>query len=139
MSNASFRCKLPTWSLIPAPSVSLPCRLRLLNNCWVCFRTSNTPIKESAAMRVHPARAAPPLKPDDRIAPHQLWSHLSVGQQQHVRQVLIGVAQQLMVHRPSQPRPQEVTHAPRSQSESSENDPAPSRPQSGHLHSPIEP
>ena len=47
-------------------------------------------------MRVHPAQAAPvpPLKPDDRIAPHQLWSHLSVGQQQHVRQVLIGVAQQ---------------------------------------------
>ena len=44
-------------------------------------------------MRVHPARAAPPLKPDDRITPHQLWSHLSVGQQQHVRQVLIGVAQ----------------------------------------------
>jgi hypothetical protein len=49
-------------------------------------------------MRVQPARAAPvpPLKPDDRIAPHQLWSHLSVGQQQHVRQGLIGVAQQLM-------------------------------------------
>ena len=43
-------------------------------------------------MRVHPARAAPvpPLKPDDRIAPHQLWSHLSVGQQQHVRRVLLG-------------------------------------------------
>jgi hypothetical protein len=92
-------------------------------------------------MRVHPARAAPvpPLKPDDRIAPHQLWSHLSVGQQQHVRQVLIGVAQQLMVHRPSQPRTEEVTHAPRSQSESSENYPATSRPQSGNLHSPIEP
>jgi hypothetical protein len=54
-------------------------------------------------MRVHPARAAPPLEPDDRIAPHQLWSHLSVGQQQHVRQVLIGVAQQLLAHLPSQP------------------------------------
>ena len=75
-------------------------------------------------MRVHPARAAPPLKPDDRIAPHQLWSHLSVGQQQHVRQVLIGVTQQLMVHWPSQPRTEEVTHAPRSQSEPSENYPA---------------
>jgi hypothetical protein len=68
-------------------------------------------------MRVHPARAAPPLKPDDRIAPHQLWSHLSVGQQQHVRQVLIGVAQQLLAHRPSQPRTEEATHHdPRSQS-----------------------
>ena len=65
-------------------------------------------------MRVHPARAAPPLKPDDRIAPHQLWSHLSVGQQQHVRQVLIGVAQQLIAHRPSQPRTEELTHAHRS-------------------------
>src|SRR5215472_1006547 len=116
MSNASFRCKPPTWSLIPAPSGSLPCRLRLLNNCWVCFRTSNTPIKESAAMRVHPARAAPPLKPDDRIAPHQLWSHLSVSQQQHVRQVLIGVTQQLLAHRPSQSHTKEVTHAPQSQS-----------------------
>ena len=31
-------------------------------------------------MRVHPARAAPLLQPDDRIAPHQLWSLLSVGQ-----------------------------------------------------------
>src|SRR2546428_11581504 len=65
--------------------------------------TSNTLVKESAAMRVHPARAAPPLKPDDQIAPHQLWSHLSVGQQQHVRQVLIGIAQQLLAHRPSHP------------------------------------
>src|SRR5215831_20754435 len=127
MSNASFRCKPPTWSLIPAPSVSLPCRLRLLNNCCVCFRTSNMPIKESAAMRVHPARAAPPLKPDARIAPHQLWSYLSVGQQQHVRQVLIGIAQQLLAHRPSQPQTEELTHVPRSQSESSENYVAPSR------------
>jgi hypothetical protein len=39
-------------------------------------------------MRVHPTRAAPPRKPDGQIAPHQLWSHLSIGQQQHVRQVL---------------------------------------------------
>ena len=74
--------------------------------------TSNTLVKESAAMRVHPARAAPPRKPDDQIAPHQLWSHLSVGQHQHVRQVLIGVAQQLIAHRPSQPRTEELTHAP---------------------------
>jgi hypothetical protein len=65
-------------------------------------------------MRVHPARAAPPLKPDDRIAPHQLWSHLSVGQQQHVRQVLIHVAQQLMAHQLSTPRTEETTHDSRS-------------------------
>ena len=75
-------------------------------------------------MRVHPARAAPPRKPDDRIAPHQLWSQLSVGQQQHVRRVLIGVAQQLLTYRPSPPRPEETTHDPRAQSESSENYPA---------------
>ena len=75
-------------------------------------------------MRVHPARAAPPFKPDDRIAPHQLWSHLSVGQQQHVRQVLIHVAQQLLAHRPSQLRTEETTHDPRFQSEPSENYPA---------------
>ena len=42
-------------------------------------------------MRVYPTRATPPLKPDDWVAPHQLWSHLSVAQQQYVRQVLIGV------------------------------------------------
>src|SRR6516165_7086398 len=133
MSNASFRCKPPTWNLIPAPSVSLPCRLRLLNNCCVCFMTSNTPIKESAAMRVHPARAAPPRKPDDQIAPHPLWSHLTVSQQQHVRQVLLGVAQQLLAHRPSQSHTKEVPHAPGSQSESSENYSAPSRTQGGDL------
>ncbi len=77
-------------------------------------------------MRVRPARAAPSLKPDDQIAPLQLWSHLSGSQQQHVRQVLIGVAQQLLAHRPSQPRTEEIPHVPRSQSESSENYPAPS-------------
>jgi hypothetical protein len=75
-------------------------------------------------MRVHPARAAPPRKPDDRIAPPQLWSQLSVGQQQHVRRVLISVAQQLLAHRPSQPRTEETTHDPRFQSEPSENYPA---------------
>ncbi len=65
-------------------------------------------------MRVYPARAAPPLKPDDRIAPHQLWSHLSVAQQQHVRQVLIGVAQQLIrAHPPSPPPTEEATYDPR--------------------------
>jgi hypothetical protein len=91
-------------------------------------------------MRVHPARAAPPLEPDARIAPQQLWSHLSVGQQQHVRQVLIGVAQQLLAHLPSQPRTEEATHHdPRSQSEPSENHPPTSRTQGSDLHSPIEP
>jgi hypothetical protein len=52
-------------------------------------------------MRVHPARAAPPLDPDALIAPHQLWRHLSRSQQQHVRKVLVGVAQQLLAHLPS--------------------------------------
>src|SRR4030095_10388305 len=99
--------------------------------------TSNTPIRQSVVMQVHPARVAPPLKPDDRIAPHQLWSYLSVSQQQHVRQVLIGVAQQLLGHPRSPPRTEEVTHVPRSQSESSENYPATSRTQGGDLHSPV--
>ena len=90
-------------------------------------------------MRVHPVRAAPPLEPDDRIAPHQLWSHLSVGEQQHVRQVLIGVAQQLLAHLQSQPRTEETTHDPRSQSEPSEHHPPTSRTQGGDLHSSIEP
>src|SRR6266700_5636927 len=135
MSNGSFRFQPPTWHLIPLTLAPLPCRSLLLNNCCVFFMTSNTPIKESAAMRVHPARAAPSRKPNDQIAPHQLWSHLSVSQQQHVRQVLIGVAQQLMDHRPSQPRTMEIPHVPRSQSESSQNYPAPSRTQGGALHS----
>ena len=47
-------------------------------------------------MPVHPARAAPTRPSDDRIAPHQLWPHLSSGQQQQVRQVLTGVAQELV-------------------------------------------
>ncbi len=72
-------------------------------------------------MRVQPARAAPPLEHDDRIAPHQLWSHLSVSQHQHVRKVLIGVAQQLLAHLPRQPRTEEATHDSRSQPEPSEN------------------
>jgi len=79
-------------------------------------------------MQVHIAPTAPPLTSGDRIAPHQLWSHLSVGQQQHVRQVLIRVAQQLMVHRPNPPRTEEATHDPRSQSEPSQNHPATSCP-----------
>ena len=47
-------------------------------------------------MPAHLTRAAPPSPSDDRIAPHQLWPHLSSGQQQHVRQVLISVAKHLV-------------------------------------------
>jgi len=76
-------------------------------------------------MRVHPARAAPPLDPDALMAPHQLWGHLSRSQQQHVRKVLGSVAQQWLAHLPSLP-PEEATDAPRSSSEPSENHPTPS-------------
>jgi hypothetical protein len=62
-------------------------------------------------MSVHPARAAPPPS-DDRIAPHQLWPHLSSGQQQQVRQVLIGVAQQVVARLPNPLRSEETTHDP---------------------------
>ena len=56
------------------------------------------PVKESAGMPAHLTRATPPPPSDDRIAPHQLWPHLSSGQQHQVRQVLIGVAKQLVAH-----------------------------------------
>ena len=69
-------------------------------------------------MPVHSARAAPPLQSDNRIAPHQLWQHLSCGQQQHVRQVLIGVAQQLVADLPNPSQREETTHDPQSQPES---------------------
>ncbi len=62
-------------------------------------------------MPVHPARAAPPPS-DDRIAPQQLWPHLSSRQQQHVRQALIGAAQQLMAHLLRPLRPEEIKHDP---------------------------
>ena len=83
--------------------------LTLLNNYCVLCMTSTMPVKESAAMRVHPARAAPPLAHNGLIAPYQLWGHLSSSQQQHVRKVLTGVAQQLLAHRPSPPPPEETT------------------------------
>lgn len=63
-------------------------------------------------MPVQPARAAPPPQSDDRIAPHQLWHHLSSGQRQHVRRVLIGVAQQLVAYLPSPSQREETTHDP---------------------------
>ena len=78
-------------------------------------------------MRVHPARAAPPLKPDDRIAPHQLWSHLSVGQQQRVRQVLIGVAQHVVTCQPNPLPSEETTHDCQSQPASRQTDAPTSR------------
>ena len=71
-------------------------------------------------MPAHPARAAPPPEPDSPIAPYQLWRHLSVGQQQHVRTVLIRVAQQLLAQLPSQPLTEETTYDPRSQLKPSE-------------------
>jgi hypothetical protein len=51
-------------------------------------------------MPAHPPRAAPPPERDRPIAPQQLWGYLSTRQQQQVRQVLIGVAQQVMTHLP---------------------------------------
>ena len=61
-------------------------------------------------MPAHLTRAAPPSPSDDRIAPHQLWPHLSSGQQQHVRQVLISVAKHLVAPRPHPSLPEEMTH-----------------------------
>src|SRR5262252_2511333 len=101
--------------------------------------TSTMPVKESAAMPVQPARAAPPYQSDDRIAPYQLWQHLSSRQQQHVRQVLLHVAQQLVAHVPNPVQCKETTHAPQSHPEPSATHPATSCTQSGYLHSPIEP
>src|SRR2546427_958665 len=121
MSNGSFRFQPPTWHLIPLTLAPLPYRSLLLNNCCVFFMTSNTLVKESAAMRVHPPRPAPPRKPDDQIAPHQLWSHLPVGQQQHARQVFIAMPHQLLAHRPTQPPTEEPIHDPRPQPDPSEN------------------
>jgi hypothetical protein len=69
-------------------------------------------------MPVYHARAAPPPPSDDPIAPHQLWSHLSRAQQHQARQVLIGVAQQLVTHLPRPLQPKETTHDSHSQPES---------------------
>src|SRR2546423_7588818 len=131
--------KLPTWPLIPPPSVLLPFRSALLNNCCVWFMTSTMPRKESAAMRVPRPRAAPPRQPDSLIAPPQLWQHLSVGQQQHVRKILLGVAQQLVAYLPSPSPCEETPHDARSHLECSATHPAASRTPGGDLHSPIEP
>jgi len=61
-------------------------------------------------MQVHIALTAPPLTPGDRIAPHQLWPHLSSGQQQHGRQVFISVAQPLVAPRPHPSLHEEMRH-----------------------------
>jgi len=48
--------------------------------------------------------ATPPRRATTRVrppaGPHQLWGCLSASQQQHVRTVLIRVAQQLLAHLP---------------------------------------
>ena len=61
-------------------------------------------------MPAHLTRAAPPSPNDAPIAPHQLWPHLSSGQQQHVRQVLISVAKHLVAPRPQPSLPEEMRH-----------------------------
>ena len=58
-------------------------------------------------MLAHLPRAAPPIDRDHPIAPQHLWGYLSLHQQQQVRQVLIGVAQQMMAHRPCPPSTEE--------------------------------
>ena len=63
-------------------------------------------------MHVHPARAALPIEHDDLIAPHQLWGHLSIRQQQYVRKVLVGVAHQLLAQLPGPPPTEEAPYAP---------------------------
>src|SRR6516162_6238916 len=99
-SNAWCLCEPPTSNLIRTTSVPLLCRSPLLNNYCVLFMTSNMPVKESTAMPAHPARAAPRPEPDSPIAPHQLWGYLSMSQQQHVRTVLIHVAQHVVASLP---------------------------------------
>jgi hypothetical protein len=67
-------------------------------------------------------RVSPPSPSDDPITPHQLWHHLSSGQQQHVRQVLISVAKHLVAHRPPILSSEETTHDVHTPLESSETD-----------------
>ena len=73
-------------------------------------------------MTAHRTRAAPPFPSGDPIVPHHLWHHLSSGQQQHVRQVLIGVAKHFVAHQPNPSPHEETIHDRPSQSESSETD-----------------
>ena len=75
-------------------------------------------------MPAHLTRAAPPSPSDAPIAPHQLWPHLSSGQQQHVRQVLINVAKHLVAPRPQPSRHEEMSHDLHASPESSQSDSA---------------
>jgi hypothetical protein len=74
-------------------------------------------------MPAHLTRAAPPAPSDDRIAPHQLWPHLSSGQQQHVRQVFISVAKHLVAPRPHPSLHEEMSHDLHTSPESRQIDP----------------
>jgi hypothetical protein len=65
-------------------------------------------------MRAPPARAAPLPEPDNPIAPHQLWGCLSISQQQHVRTVLLRVAQHVVASLPPYRPSEEPSYAPES-------------------------
>jgi hypothetical protein len=73
-------------------------------------------------MPAHLTRAAPPSPSDAPIVPHQLWPHLSSGQQQHVRQVLINVAKHLVAPRPHPSLHEEMRYDLYASSESSQID-----------------
>ena len=56
-------------------------------------------------MSSSPAPAAQVAENRGAIAPYQLWAQLTPSQQQPLRQALIGVAQQLLAHRPPREAP----------------------------------
>src|SRR2546428_7200004 len=138
-SNDWFLCEPPTSHLIRTTSAPLLCRFPLLNNYCVLFMTSNMAGEESTAMPAHPTRAAPPTEPDSPIAPHQLWGYLSRSPQQHVRTVLIRVAQHVVASLPRHQASEETSYAPQSPSQSGDNHGTPPGAQSRDLHSPIQP
>jgi hypothetical protein len=72
-------------------------------------------------MPAHPTRAAPLPKSDSPIAPRQLWGYLSMSQQQHVRTVLIRVAQHVVASLPRHHASEETSYALQSPSQSGEN------------------
>lgn len=45
-------------------------------------------------MQSQPIHTIPPPECPGSIAPHQVWTHLSVQQQQQIRQTLIAIIQQ---------------------------------------------
>src|SRR2546425_3112000 len=97
--------------------------------------TSNMAGEESTAMPAHPTRAAPPPEPNSPIAPHQLWGYLSMSQQQHVRTVLIRVAQHVVASLPPYRPSKETSYALHSPARSGEHHVAPPGTQSRDLHS----